>query len=51
MAKQNELRNKVQITCSANKVRYYTCQLDNTQTVKYINYEYDQNLNKCVEKV
>lgn len=44
--------NRLQATCNPNKIRTYACQVgSNTQTVKYFNYEYDQNQGQCIEKV
>lgn len=50
-AVKEQKREKMQLTCSPNKVRYYNCLADNTQKVKYFNYEYDMDQEKCVEKV
>lgn len=44
-------KEKMQLTCDPSKVRYYNCQLDNTQKVKYFNYDYDLDTEKCQEKV
>lgn len=46
---QNE---RLQATCNPSKIRTYACQVaSNTQTIKYFNYEFDENQGQCIEKV
>lgn len=50
--KKENNRRRLQSTCNPNKIRTYACQLGSkTQTIKYFNYEFDNNEGQCVEKV
>ena len=51
LEREEQRRKKLANSCKPSKVRTYACNANGKRNIKYFNYKYDFDLEKCVEKV